>query len=425
VDTSTSTLNCGACGVTCGNGQSCVAGVCSGGGTGGNGNTGGTSGATGGTGGATGGTGAASTGGTAGGPTGGAASGGTAATGGGGSGATGGSTSCTAAFTSTAAATAFSSEYASWKSCWVIPAANNTYAVINAGSCGSGEYVVSEGIGYGMLLAVANGDQTLFDGLWQFYLDHTDSVRGLMNWALNASDPPGDNDANAASDGDLDAAMALLQADKKWGGYLSDALTLIGNIRTYETEVCGDTIILRPGDMWGGCSDNGQFNPSYFSPGYYRVFAQYDAANAAHWIKMADDSYNLLATYQSQMDGLVPEWAWLDGNTENNYGYNACRTPWRVATDYVWFCTPAAKTFLDQVVSYVDSHGGIAGVPFDKNSAFLGAFAVAGVADSQAKLDTYVPLWLSTAQAQDNAYYQGSLRLVYALLAGGLFASTL
>jgi hypothetical protein len=124
------------------------------------------------------------------------------------------------------------------------------------------------------------------------------------------------------------------------------------------------------------------------------------------------------------MSGLVPEWGFIDGRTEGGYSYNACRTPWRVAVDYVWFCTPAAKTYLDNVVAYVDSHGGISAVPFDKNSAFLGAFALSGMASSQSKLDSYVPLWLSTAQPQDNVYFQGSLRLVYALLAGGQFPST-
>jgi len=447
VDTMVNPLHCGGCNIPCGSGQSCVAGACIAGGTGGAGTggapTGGT--ATGGSGAATGGavpTGGANTGGTAtgGSATGGVGAGGTAtggaATGGvgaGGSGGTGGgTTTCSSAFTSSAAATAFAAEYENWKSCWVKSAANGTFAVINSGTCNSSEtWVVSEGIGYGMLAAVGAGDQPLFDGLWQFYLDHADATRGLMNWSVDSTDPPGDNDSNAASDGDLDAAMALFQAEAKWGGYLSDALTLIDNIRVYETDVCNGMTILKPGDVWGGCSGdgsgngNGQMNPSYFAPGYYRVFAQYDTANAAHWNQLADDSYTLLAAYQTQMNGLVPEWSYLDGNIENNYGYNACRTPWRVATDYAWFCTPAAKTFLDNVVTYIDGNGGIAGVPFDKNSAFLGGFAVSGVAHSQEKLDAYVPAWLSTAQSQDTAYFQSSLRVVYLMLAGGSFPSTL
>ncbi len=85
--------------------------------------------------------------------------------------------------------------------------ANNSAVVLKDGSS-----VVSEGIGYGMLLAVANNDQPLFDKLWKFYSDHVDP-RGLMNWAMDACDPPGNNNANSATDGDLDVAMALVQAD--------------------------------------------------------------------------------------------------------------------------------------------------------------------------------------------------------------------
>src|SRR5262249_8509666 len=68
--------------------------------------------------------------------------------------------------------------------------------------------VVSEGIGYGMLLAVAFDDRTLFDGLWKYYGDHLDK-NGLMNWATGVCDAPGNNMANAATDGDLDTAMSL------------------------------------------------------------------------------------------------------------------------------------------------------------------------------------------------------------------------
>ena len=72
-----------------------------------------------------------------------------------------------------------------------------------------------------------------------------------------------------------------------------------------------------------------------------------------------------LHAHSNLMGGLVPEWGNVDGSVDNNYGYNACRTPWRVAVDFLWFCTPAAKTFLDHVSTYVDSKGGVASVPFD------------------------------------------------------------
>jgi endo-1,4-beta-D-glucanase Y len=69
--------------------------------------------------------------------------------------------------------------------------------------------------------------------------------------------------------------MALVQADRRWGGYAADANELLGAIRTYETMECGGITVLRPGDAWGLECTTGNLNPSYFCPGYYRAFAVY------------------------------------------------------------------------------------------------------------------------------------------------------
>ena len=45
---------------------------------------------------------------------------------------------------------------------------------------------VSEGIGYGMIIAVFMGDKPTFDGLWAYERQHLDEI-GLMNWAVSAS----------------------------------------------------------------------------------------------------------------------------------------------------------------------------------------------------------------------------------------------
>jgi endo-1,4-beta-D-glucanase Y len=332
----------------------------------------------------------------------------------------GGAATCANAAVSATAAAQLSAAYQSWKSAMIMDCPANSSAVVLK----DGSSVVSEGIGYGMLLAVANNDQPLFDKLWKFYSDHLDP-QGLMNWAMDACAAPGNNNANSATDGDLDAAMALVQADAAWGGYTAAAKTLIGKIKTSETDSCNGLNVLRPGDKFGGCSDPnnmGKVNPSYFAPGYYRVFALVDTANAAFWTKLAADSYTLLAQYQATMGGLVPEWGFVNGTTDGSpYGYNACRTPWRVAVDFLWFCTPEARTFLQGISSYVDAHGGVAGVPFDKNSAFIGAFALSAMPLGQSKLDAYVASWLG-AQLSDTPYFQATLRRLYLHAAAGQFA---
>jgi endo-1,4-beta-D-glucanase Y len=289
--------------------------------------------------------------------------------------------------------------------------------------------VVSEGIAYGMLLSVAMADQALFDGLWKYYQDHLDK-NGLMNWKTAKCEAPGNNNANAATDADLDAAMALLQASSRWpggaAGYLGKAETLAGKVAQFESDMCDGRRILRPGDAFGGCSDanNPRINPSYFSPGYYKVFAHYFTAQAATWSALTDASYQLFAIYQARMNNLVPDWSGPDGSDNGGqYWYDACRTPWRVAVDYAWTGDTRAKTFMENLSGWVDSHGGLPSAAQQQNSAFVGAYALAGGYD-QGKFDAYMSGWLS-AQLDDTPYYQGTLRVLYLLVAAGKFSSTL
>jgi endo-1,4-beta-D-glucanase Y len=315
-------------------------------------------------------------------------------------------------------------EYAAWKSAHVEACANGSLVVVNEGA------VVSEGIAYGMLLSVAMADQSLFDGLWKFYQDHLDK-NGLMNWKTSKCEAPGNNNANAATDADLDAAMALVQAASRWptatAGYLGKAEALAGKIVQFETDMCDGRRILRPGDAYGGCSDTSfpRVNPSYFSPGYYKVFAHYFSAQAATWHALSDASYQLYAIYQARMSNLVPDWSLPDGSDSDSssYWYDACRTPWRVAVDYAWTGDTRAKTFMQNISSWVDTHGGLPKGVQQQNSAFVGAFALAGAYD-QAKFDTYMSGWLN-ADLDDKPYYQGSLRVIYLLVAAGKFSSTL
>jgi hypothetical protein len=146
----------------------------------------------------------------------------------------------------------------------------------------------------------------------------------------------------------------------------------------------------------------------------------YQPSQATFWTKFADDSIKLLLSYQTQAEGgaLMGEWSSADKLTEARYGYNACRTPWRVAVDYVWWGTAGAKTYMTNVSSYVDTKGGVASVPFDKNSAFLGPFALSGIATD--KCSAYYQSWMTGSQ-YDNRYFQGTLRVLNMLLMAGKF----
>ncbi|HEY5373318.1 MAG TPA: glycosyl hydrolase family 8 [Polyangiaceae bacterium] len=314
-------------------------------------------------------------------------------------------------------------EYANWKAAHAESCTAGSWVVVNENG-----KVVSEGIGYGMLLAAAMADQTLFDGLWKYYQEHLDT-NGLMNWMTDKCEAPGDSKQSAATDADLDVAMALVQAAARWpnGGYQTKAQALSGKIAQFESDTCSGRRVLRPGDAFGGCSDgqDPRINPSYFSPGYYKVFAHYFPDQAATWTALGDGSYQLYALYQARMANLVPDWSGPDGSDDgSSYSYDACRTPWRVAVDYGWSGDTRAETFMQNISSWVDAHGGLPKAAQAQNSAFIGSFALSGGYE-QGKFDSYMSGWLNAKNLDDAPYFQGTLRVLYLLVAAGKFSSTL
>jgi endo-1,4-beta-D-glucanase Y len=192
---------------------------------------------------------------------------------------------------------------------------------------------------------------------------------------------------------------------------------------------------LRPGDAFGGCLDpnnDKRVNPSYFAPGYYRVFAARFPDQAARWNALLKGTYELYPVVQGQMSGLVPDWTNAEGSDlyGGYYGYDACRAPWRVSVDFAWTGDAGAKMFLQAVSGWVDSHSGLPKAAQQlpngaqgNNSAFIGSFALSAIYD-QTKFDGYVGSWLG-AMVDDTPYYQGTLRLLYLLVAAGRFPSTI
>jgi endo-1,4-beta-D-glucanase Y len=231
---------------------------------------------------------------------------------------------------------------------------------------------VSEGMGYGMLLAVYMNDQDVFDNLWKYVRLHL-NPRGLMHWEI---DPDGNViGSGAASDGDEDMAWALVMADRLWGGsgtlddtYLNYAIELIDLMWAHEVDH-GRGEMLKPGDEWG---DVDVTNPSYFAPAYYRVFGEV-TGKQDDWNKVVDSSYRIIenslnAANGNTENGLVPAWCDSAGTPVEAYGgaplhfqNDSTRTPFRVGQDYCYYGEPRAKAYLEKISSFYVGVG-VAGI---------------------------------------------------------------
>ncbi|HEY4185837.1 MAG TPA: glycosyl hydrolase family 8 [Polyangia bacterium] len=224
---------------------------------------------------------------------------------------------------------------------------------------------VSEGIAYGMIIAVYMNDQALFDQLNSYWKSNA-TAGHLMTWNNTGG-------SGSATDADEDAAFALMEASKKWTGgtYSADAMNVMHDILS--NDMVGSTYI-KGGSNYSGTGS--VTNPSYFAPGHYTEFAKFDTTNAATWNGLASASYTLLnadvGASKSGTNGLLAAWcvagscagpaANTDSTNDVLFQYDSHRIPLRVGLDYCWHGTAAAKTYLAKISGFfqTQSANGIA-----------------------------------------------------------------
>jgi len=293
-------------------------------------------------------------------------------------------------------------------------------------------YTVSEGIGYGMLMAVYLSDNTTsyqsqFDKLWTYYKNWRNS-NGVMNWKIYRFDYV--DGKNGATDAELDVALALIMAYYQFGNetYKNDALNLLNAIRNHEVDA---NYVLKPGDAW-----NDKKNPSYFSYAALKVFAEFDTENSNFWNNVIEATFNDVLTNQSSA-GISSDW-YNPSNPSDNLGYDmsydAIRTPWRVAWGYVWFGGTDAENYLDKIIPKFQNispsdikdkidyeTGSIIGSY--NNSTFVGGIGCIFMRSSSysTQLSNYYNQLDVVGDSYDlqNSYFSGSLNILYRLLMSG------
>ncbi len=237
---------------------------------------------------------------------------------------------------------------------------------------------VSEGQAYALLRAVWMDDQTTFDRVYAWteanLSRRTQSGDALLawHWGRREDGTWGVLDWTAAADADEDYALALLFAAKRWGSpgpglppYREQATQVLTAILTKETRRTEDgRLYLVPGDR---PEQQQLLNPSYLSPAWYRVFAE--ATGDPRWHALVESSYHAVQGIARRLGsrtgvGLMPDWARLnpDGTFDSAsgmsdaHGWDAFRTPWRLALDWMWFKEPRARHYLaEHLVPFLET----------------------------------------------------------------------
>jgi len=314
------------------------------------------------------------------------------------------------------------------------------------GPGGASALTISEAHGYGMIIfaLMAGYDSNakkIFDGMNALRkAQPAESNSNLMSWIVFNVNQQAKQ--SSATDGDLDNAYALLLAYKQWGdnAYLNDAKTLINAIKSSEMHVSNYRTNL--GD-WDRSANNTR--SSDWMPGHFRAFRE--ATGDAFWSQAADTVYNLLAQCSNTTTGLIPDFATgipakadanAGGTGEENgdkYADNACRDPWRLATDYAHYGTAKAKTQIDKISAWLkgatNSNPGnikagynLNGTAFSRDDGmhFTAPFASGMIANS-ANQDflnaTYTQIRSETPSADLGEEYGAAIQLLNMLLISG------
>jgi oligosaccharide reducing-end xylanase len=213
----------------------------------------------------------------------------------------------------------------------------------------------TEGLSYGLMVAVQLNKKDVFDRLWRWtkkYMQHQGGGRdAYFAWSIKPETGK-HNAEGSASDGELYFVTDLLFASNRWGNstginYYAEARRILDA-------------------MWSKDGTNGQMNvinvehkqitfvpdksgydwtdPSYHLPAFFEVWAEYakdgheqfyrDCADTARaFLHRACDSITGLNADATEFSGV----ARVRGRMGSAFRYDSWRVPMNIAMDYSWY----------------------------------------------------------------------------------------
>ena len=250
----------------------------------------------------------------------------------------------------------------------------------------------TEGMSYGMMIAVQFGEKDIFDRLWRWskkYMQHQSGNReGYFAWSCKTDGTR--NAEGAASDGELYFITALIFASNRWGNntginYKAEAQHILNCIQPKEytpeprqggfpgfgpttntqhpTPTIQKMYLIDPETKLITFTPDGFGNrytdPSYHIPAFYEVWAKWaDDGRADYWRACAQASRAFLHKATHPVTGLNADMCQFDGsemqmprwpgmpqpkpgekprrNGSNNFRYDSWRVPMNITLDYEW-----------------------------------------------------------------------------------------
>lgn len=312
--------------------------------------------------------------------------------------------------------------------------------------------VRSEGMSYGMMIAVQLNKKEEFDRIWKWtktYMYQSDGgYKGYFAWHCK---PDGTQlAANPASDGEEWFITALMFADGRWGSgegiynYRAEAQSIL-DVALHADELAGDlsTNLFDAGTKQvvfvPQLGRNSQFtDPSYHLPHYYQLWSLWADKDNQFWAEATLVSREYLKTAVHPQTGLTPNYSEFNGNPvsddyNGSFRFDAFRVGANVGVDYVWFHpdewhVEQSNRLLDFFASQgMDSYPNqykVDGTPLtsERSSGLIATNAVAALAADPEKGKPFVQaLWDQPVPTGKYRYYDGMLTMLALLQVSGNF----
>ncbi len=214
--------------------------------------------------------------------------------------------------------------------------------------------VRSEGMSYGMMIAVQTNHKEEFDKLWNWAKNHmwhkNGGWDGYFAWQRNENGSGGDD--NCAPDGEMYFMMSLLFAANRWDDskYMEDAQYILkkmwdnGQHSLFNPQHY--VITFQPQGNENNFSD-----PSYDLPAYVDLFARWSTSNQDKWSKAAKATRDHLYKSSNTKSGLFSDYNNFDGTphgvsynqSAEKYMYDAMRCAMNFGMDYYLFGADSAR----------------------------------------------------------------------------------
>jgi oligosaccharide reducing-end xylanase len=323
--------------------------------------------------------------------------------------------------------------------------------------------VRSEGMSYGMMIAVQLNKKAEFDAIWNWartYMYH-DNPRhpgyGYFSWSVKKNGKP--NDEMPAPDGEEYFATALYFASGRWGNstgiynYKAEADRLLTDM-LHRKLITGSTVI---GPRTAGNLfepeykmvrftpdvDNWEHtDPSYHLPAFYELWALWGPErDRSFWAQAASVSRDFFQHVTNPATGLAPDYANFDATPwaspwnprSGNFQVDAWRTAMNWSVDWAWWAKDIRERqlsdrlqafFESQDMSDYKSHFKLDGtlVGGAHSTGLLAMNATAGLAARHERAKQFVEaLWNTPVPSGQYRYYDGMLYMLGMLHCGSQF----